>query len=260
MHSSFAPRWLAACGLALSTICSLASAQSSTRSSFQFNLLDDKAIQILEGGKPVLVYNYGDIAFKAGRRNRTRAAYIHPLYGLDGEVLTDEAPSDHYHHHGLFWGWPHTQIGGREFDFWNREDLRIQFKRWLAKEAGPDGAKLGVENAWVQSGNEVAKEEVWIDIHPATGDSRSIDLSLTWTPTVPITLAGAPGKSYGGFAIRYAPRKRTVITVPTGRASADLLITQRACPQTLKHVGQIVSRCPIFGALLAGCLVQKSAL
>jgi Family of unknown function (DUF6807) len=224
----FRTRIVAACGLALLALIAIsnARAQSPPSSRFQFKNVDDKSLAVLDGDKTVLVYNHGDIEFKKGNQTRRRASYVHPIYGLDGEVLTDNHPSDHLHHHGLFWGWPHTKIGDREYDFWNREDIDIKFKKWLTKDAGTDGAKLGVENAWVIKDKEVAKEQIWIDIHPATADSRSIDVSITWTPLEPITLEGAPGKSYGGLALRFAKRKDTVITVPNGRAKEDLLITQ----------------------------------
>jgi hypothetical protein len=214
-----------ACGLALMATAAAIAQSPAAFADFSFKDLNDKSLAILDGDMPVLVYNFGEIEFPQGRRTRKRAGYVHPIYGLDGEVLTDNHPSDHYHHHGLFWGWPHTRIGGREYDFWNREDIQFKFKKWLAKEAGPDGAKLGIENAWVLKGKEVAKEVVWLDVHPATDNSRSIDVSITWTPLVPITLEGAPGKSYGGLALRFAPRKDTVITTPDGRAKEDLLIT-----------------------------------
>jgi Methane oxygenase PmoA len=217
---------VAVCGLAVAAFCANARAQSPANSAFQFKDLNDKSLAVLESDKTVLVYNHGDIEFRQRNRTRKRAGYVHPIYGLDGEVLTDNHPSDHLHHHGLFWGWPHTKIGDRQYDFWNKEDIAIRFKKWLAKDAGPDGAKVGIENAWVVNDKEVAKEEIWLNIHPATADSRSIDVKLTWTPLEPISLEGAPGKSYGGLALRFAPRKDTVITVPTGRAKEDLLITQ----------------------------------
>jgi hypothetical protein len=88
-------------------------------------------------------------------------------------------------------------------------------------------AKLGVENGWFLRDKQVMKEEVWLTLHPATRGGRHIDLSLTWTPIdKPITLGGAEGKSYGGVSLRFAPRKHTMITVPTGRATEDLLITK----------------------------------
>jgi hypothetical protein len=80
---------------------------------------------------------------------------------------------------------------------------------------------------------------VRLDIHPASADSRPIDVELSWTPLdLPLTLWGAEGKSYGGFNFRFGPRTKTVITVPensplpadvtapAGRTSGDLLETR----------------------------------
>jgi hypothetical protein len=142
-------------------------------------------------------------------------------------VLTDNAPADHYHHHGLFWAWTHVRIAGREYNFWEHDDVRIRFKQWLAKDAGENRARLGVENGWFIGGNLVMKEELWLVIQPASADGRNIDVSLTWTPIdKAISLAGAEGKSYGGFSLRFAPRRETIITVPGRHAAEDLLITK----------------------------------
>jgi hypothetical protein len=194
---------------------------------FKFKDVSEKSLGLWEGASPVLVYNHGEIPFQAGRRTRRRASYFHPIYGLDGEVLTDNAPADHYHHHGLFWAWTHVRIGSREYNFWEGDDIRIRFQRWLVKEAGSGGAKLGVENGWFLADKRVMREELWLDVGAAFADARNIDVTLKWTPTdEPITLSGAAGKSYGGLSLRFAPRRNTVITVPSGRAADDLLVTK----------------------------------
>jgi hypothetical protein len=200
---------------------------NASSTAFQFKDIDDKSLEVWDGEQPVLVYNYGEIPFQAGRQTRSRASYVHPIYGLDGEVLTDNAPADHYHHHGLFWAWTHVHIAGREYNFWEGDDIRIRHKRWLAKQTDENGAKLGLENGWFLGDREVMKEQLWLEVHPASANARAIDIALTWTPTSePISLSGAEGKSYGGFSLRFAPRKNTVITVPNGRAAEDLLITK----------------------------------
>jgi hypothetical protein len=194
---------------------------------FRIKDVDQKSIAVLQHDCAVLVYNFGEMSLPEVRNAGTRSSYVHPIYGPDGEVLTDDFPADHYHHHGLFWGWPHVTIAGREYDLWKMRGIRIKFNRWIAKEANKEMAKLGVENGWFVGDKQVMKEEVWLTIHPATRSGRHIDLSLTWTPIdEPITLGGAEGKSYGGVSLRFAPRKHTMITVPTGRAQEDLLITK----------------------------------
>jgi len=94
-------------------------------------------------------------------------------------------------------------------------------------ETNPNMAVLGVENRWFVGNKQVMREIVWIKVHPAASESRSIDVELTWRPTdQSITLWGAEGKSYGGLTLRFGPRSKTIITVPTGRTSEDLVETK----------------------------------
>ncbi len=196
---------------------------------FRFEDTDGKSLKLLdEQGKPVLVYNYGTITGKdvpASDHRRTRASYVHPVWGLSGEVITDDFPKDHYHHHGIFWTWPHVKVDGKEHDLWLGNTIHDKFVRWIRRDVGPEDALLAVENGWFVGEKKVMVERVSIRIHKATEDSRSLDFEFTWTPTdKPVTLLGAGGKSYGGLTMRFAPRSRedTVITVPSGRTTADL--------------------------------------
>lgn len=196
-------------------------------SSFQINDVDDRSVEIREGDKPVLVYNHGVISREGVPADRARSSYVHPLYGIDGEVISDDFPRDHYHHRGLFWAWPHVIIDGQEYDLWALKGIRHKFERWLAREAGPASATLGIENGWYVGDRRVMIERVWIDIHPAEGDSRAVDLSLTLIPDGnPVTLDGAEGKSYGGLNLRYGPGKDVKITTPLGDGPDDLLMTR----------------------------------
>ena len=131
---------------------------------------------------------------------------MHPLWGLNGEVLTDDFPKDHYHHHGVFWTWPHVGIDGKEHNLWAGDTIHDRFVRWIAREAGPAAAVLGVENGWFVGEKKVMIERVWMRVYQAAGDGRAIDFDFTWIPVdKPITLWGAEGKSYGGMTVRFAP-------------------------------------------------------
>ncbi len=213
----------------LLTFCAYtASAQQDQQSGkFHFKETDGKSLGLWENEQPVLVYNFGEISRPQIKAATPRSSYVHPIYGLEGEVLTDDFPADHFHHHGLFWGWPHVKIGDHEYDLWKGRGIRIGFLRWLAKESGAEGAKLGVENGWFVGDEQVMQEEVWLNVHPASSTGRTMDVSLKWTPLdKSVTLGGAEGKSYGGLTLRFAPRKETTITVPSGRTSEDLLISK----------------------------------
>ncbi len=195
-----------------------------------FAIADDgpASLRVTQDAKPVFVYNYGVITGEkvpASDPRRSRACYIHPLWGLNGEVLTDDFPKDHYHHHGVFWAWPHVEVGSEMHDLWEYKDITPKFVRWLTRETGPLEAVLGVENGWFVGDRKVMIERVWMEVAKATPTERALDLDFTFIPVdQPITLRGAEGKSYGGLNVRFnvANEKDATITVPTGAPAKDL--------------------------------------
>lgn len=195
--------------------------------SFRWAERDEKTLGLWEGNRPVLGYNHG-MRSKAGvPADRARSTYLHPIYGLDGEVLTDDFPEDHYHHRGLFWAWPHVRIGGANYSTWDLRGIEQRFERWLHRQAGNAAAVLAVENGWYIGERKAVQERVWLRVYPAQGDSQAIDVDLTWIPMgEPVTLEGAADKSYGGFTLRFAPRTETVITTPLGNKAEDLAVTR----------------------------------
>ena len=194
---------------------------------FRFAPVNDVALGLWEGDRPVLAYNHGVLLKKGVPANFARSSYVHPLYGLDGEVITDDFPADHFHHRGLFWGWPHVKVGGKEYDNWACGAWPRSSRRWLAREAGPAGAVLGVQNGWYVGNRRVLDEQVWFRVHPASHGRRAIDVELWLKPLEPVTLSRAEGKSYGGMTLRFAPGDDTQITVPSGRTGDDLYINRQ---------------------------------
>lgn len=196
---------------------------------FSIEEKDSRSVVISEGGKPVLCYNFGETTcekLKERDERRSRACYVHPIWGLDGEVLTDDYPADHPHHHGIFWTWPHIEIDGKHYQTWI-DDGKIEprFVRWIDRTATDSEAKLAVENGWFIGEKQVMREEVRIQVHPATDDSRAIDFTLTFTPIDrPITLRGAEGKSYGGITARFhvIPDTMAELRTTEGLAKSDL--------------------------------------
>lgn len=194
----------------------------------RFEEAGDTSLRLMEGDRPVLTYNFGTIVASSVPENeprRRRACYIHPVWGLRGEVLTDDFPRDHYHHHGIFWTWPHVEIEGQQYDLWMGSDIQQRFESWLGRQAGPVAAVLGVENGWYVGERRVMIERVWLRVYRASDTQRVLDFTLTWIPVDrPITLRGAEEKSYGGLTMRFQPPpgSQPVITVPQGPTTADL--------------------------------------
>ena len=73
---------------------------------FRFEAVNDKSLKLWEGeAHPVLVYNHvGLITSQSALNAQARSSLLHPVYGLDGEVLTDDFPKDHVNHRGLHCG------------------------------------------------------------------------------------------------------------------------------------------------------------
>lgn len=114
-----------------------------------------------------------------------RAGYIHPVYTPSGTLVTDDYPSDHYHHHGVWAAWTKTDFEGRHPDFWNVHDGtgRVDFvgvgetwggvvhggftsrQRYVDVKASPEKAAL--EDEWevtVYRGINGAKPYVVFDL------------------------------------------------------------------------------------------------
>ena len=206
-------------------------------SPFRFAEQSKTSLALWEGDKPVFVYNHGVMSKEGVPADRNRSTYVHPLYGLDGEVLTDDFPKDHYHHRGLFWAWPHVKVGNQPYDLWMLKGIEQRFERWTARQTTATNAILGVENGWYVAGKKVMREQVWLYTSPATAGGRDIDVELIWkVGDEPITLQGAEGKSYGGLTLRFAPGTNVVITTPLGNTSRDLPITRLAWADLSEHL------------------------
>lgn len=198
---------------------------------------DGKALTVLDGKQTVLVYRYQWVEPPAGVDGHfKRAAYIHPLYGLDGETLTQDFPADHYHHRGLFWAWPDSTVGGKKIDVWALDGVREKHETFLVKEADRDQATIGAQSAWVFDADPdrpQVRERVWFTIHSAAKRARAIDFRIVLENVsgeeVVFRGATTDNKGYGGFSFRPdAERKPFVFACATGSPTEDVLRAETA--------------------------------
>ena len=191
-----------------------------------------KTLTLLDGTRGVLTFCYGDQLKPGADPKYVRSGYIHPLFGLDGEVLTDDSPADHLHHHGLFWTWPIIRTRGVKTGTWEpaTPPLRQQFVRWIRREIKDGAAALGVESVWKLDDKEiVARETADFIVHPAFPLGRFIDVTLV------IEAVGGPlefqgqqdaGKGYGGLCFRGAPQfNAAALTTDRGPQKEDAVNT-----------------------------------
>lgn len=193
-------------------------------------------IIISEGSQQVLQYNYKTVFEKdavdtmpANKYTREandtfmanpsiyavpRSNYIHPLYGLNGEMLTRDWSKDHPHHRGIYWAWPEVGFGSKLGDL---HALQIVFARptgniKLTEET--DVAQVEAENLWMwRDSIPVVSEVAVIRAYRADGRGRVIDLAFRFVALRDsITLARRETKFYGGLNIRMQTPKSQEIS------------------------------------------------
>jgi len=213
-------------GLAiLLSITTFARADEST-DGFRFVEEGDR-LMLYDGEKPVYGYVFKDTTLPhvpEKDHRKYRSCYLHPVHGIGGEVLTDDFPKDHYHHHGIFWCWPYMMIGDKTYDGWEYKNVKPRMIEWVERSADDEkNATLVVREGWFPANSD--KEKSILDVttkvvtHAADETSRAIDLELTLAAVdQPITLQGRGGKSYGGLTMRFAgvPSRDQIVRTPRG--------------------------------------------
>lgn len=179
-------------------------------------------LELRENDKPVVAYNYAPQLHNGAPELKRRSSYVHPVWAPNGAVVTDDFPSDHWHHRGIFWAWPVVKIQGKAFDLWTLTGgIENRFGRWLEKKDGAR-ARLAVENGWFIEGKHVVRETVRMDFEPLKGNERRMNYDIMLEALQPLEMAGMQdGKGYGGFNVRFAPRENTIVRTDRGTESKD---------------------------------------
>ena len=181
--------------------------------------------------QPLLSFNYGFVKKEGLSPRYDRCDYIHPVFGPEGERLTDDFPKDHPHHRGIFWIWPRVFVGEKLYDPWALADSR-QWPRSLALgERGPVCASLEAEFMWrAADGGDLVREKVFLRVWRPVGTTRVFDLEFRlWAAgPAPTKIGGRPThkKGYGGLNVRLPPRSEAIITMD-GRKMVESMVNQK---------------------------------
>jgi hypothetical protein len=165
----------------------------------------EEKIVILEDGNPVFVYQKKPKSL-TGRYVCNN--YIHPLFDLSGNVLTEEFPADHPFHRGVFWAWHQLYAGGTRLgDGWTNDSIAqevvsttIERRKYLAR--------LKTEVLWHSlvsaDGKPFIEEKATITVHKLSDDIRRIDFDIVLKALVDKLQIGGSSdqKGYGGFCVR----------------------------------------------------------
>ncbi len=148
--------------------------------------------EIRESDKPVLRYNYQiipepvEVKKQVAADNRKyavdRCDYIHPLYGLHGEVLTEDWPKDHPHHRGIYWAWPEVDWQGKRGDLHALQEVFARPTGKIRAMEGPHFGQIEAENQWCWGGKTpIVREEARLRAWQQTEMGRAIDLEFRST-------------------------------------------------------------------------------
>jgi hypothetical protein len=193
---------------------------------------DDQGVLVREGTRPVLFYQRAEKASEQGRWPRSN--YIHPLYDVSGnQVLTEDFPSDHGHHRGVFWAWHQVRVNGMNLgDAWACTDF-VWDVQSVEFQSPASPLQLVTRTHWKSPryrdtlGNmiPVVEETVRITVHPTENDQRKIDFEIRLLALESgVEIGGSDDeKGYGGFSPRIKLPAKPIFN--THKGSVDPQVT-----------------------------------
>lgn len=169
----------------------------------------DDGILIKEGSSKILFYQT-EVKSKDGLYGRNN--YIHPVWGIDGNVLTEDFPDDHLHHRGIFWTWHQIYIDEKRIgDPWMIEDFIQEVSKadfiLSAEEQGILKTEVYWKSPlWMKDGEmkPYIKENTKITIHKQEKNVRRLDFEIKLLALEEGLVIGGSedAKAYGGFSVR----------------------------------------------------------
>jgi hypothetical protein len=166
--------------------------------------------EFFDGKLPILFYQ---AAPKSLDGEFERAGYVHPLYDLDGNVISEDFPADHRHHRGIFWAWHQLYVGDTQIgDPWTCRNFLSRVDNVTIAKPSSDAAAIKATAHWVSldwkdsSGvmKPIVREETQIEVRRSGGNHRAIDFCIRLTALeAEVSIGGSDDvKGYGGFSPR----------------------------------------------------------
>ncbi len=186
---------------------------------------NDQGVELLENGKPVFFYQEKP---KSLDGKYIYNNYLHPLYSLNGDTLTEEFPVDHPYHRGIFWAWHQIYVNGKSVgDSWIMENIvqEIDSAQTFAKK---NSAKLELKVLWksplFENSEPFIIENTTITVYLLQDSIRKIDFIISLKALVPgVEIGGSDDeKGYGGLCTRLKLPKDLTFTSANGKVTPQL--------------------------------------
>ena len=170
----------------------------------------DGGFRFTENDQAVLEYIKDPIGREDGRFQRGH--YVHPVYDLDGYLMSHDMPQDHPHHRAVFWAWTQLWVGEKRIGHpweqrgleWNVTDVRVSGD---ATSSAIHTDVLWESPLWTDDKAKmipIVEEHATIRVHASTAERRLIDFDITLKALEEnVRLGGSTDtKGYGGFSSR----------------------------------------------------------
>ncbi len=187
-----------------------------------------QGIELRENGNPVFFYQREPKKSTTGDYVITN--YLHPLYGLDGDTLTEEFPADHPYHAGIFWTWHQLFQDDRNLgDGWIMDGISKEVINASTKVENSE-AILSLDVLWkskiLGDDHPFMDEFTTITVHPSDNNIRKIDFVIILKALVPgFNLGGSDDeKGYGGLCARIKLPESLTFTSDSGQVTP--IVTQ----------------------------------
>ncbi len=121
------------------------------------------------GDKKVVEYRFGKDCPKP---------YLYPVLGPDGKPVTEDAPSDHVHHHSLYFS--HDEVSGHSFWLEGRGSSPIRHEKFLKIYDEKDKPGFTSVNAWMGGDKPLLRDTRTFRFIPLEKDEYLIDICITF--------------------------------------------------------------------------------
>lgn len=137
-----------------------------------------------------------------------RNNYFHPVYDLNGQVITEDFPEDHPHHRGIFWAWHELVVHDEKIaDQWAIDNFKETITNIQFQQGDENQGYFNYQSVWYANESEPVKlmqENTYVTIYPSSRDFRRIDFEIGLRAlTYGLQLGGEQKKKgYSGFSFR----------------------------------------------------------
>jgi hypothetical protein len=142
-------------------------------------------VDFVADGRTLARYAFAPVPVPAGVDPvYSRGGYLHPLRTPAGRVVTNDLPSNHLHHHGIWSGWTSSHFEGRPSNFWETKAGQGRVEALSVDEtwSGPACAGLRARHRFVSlsvpGAPKPALDETWEVLAWLTPSATTIDLAV----------------------------------------------------------------------------------